>query len=382
MPPRLNRILFVFEFPPSEAEWQLRDLAAGLQARRPGLAISYCTGFAARYSPGGLHPLRIVNGFWVHLRAIGQILLGRYDAVLVRSAPPLIQMTVALACRLRGLPYWIWLMDAHPEIEQVLCQGKPVIAWVLGALCRLNRRGLRRAQLVVVLDQAMRRRLVPSVGADRVIVCPTWGREGLAKIKVPEQIETGEGSALRLVYLGNFGLAHDLPLLCRLLEACAARRKVELVFIGTAARSIEPFKGFAAQHGIAVSLRPHVAFSELPAFLPAMKFDYGIVTLNERFLGLLSPSKFIGYLAGGLPVIYLGPADTNAALVCDELGAGLRIGAGSFDSALGRDAIERIFNRESRRQMTQRVPNALAHFDRYNGEYLAGEIAKCTGLAN
>lgn len=170
----VNRILMVFEFPPGDHEWQLRDLAKGLSARRPRLRIDFCTGPAGKYRPGGLHPRRLAGGFWVHLRAFFQIVTGRYDAVLVRSSPPLIPMTVAAACRLRRIPYWVWLMDAHPEIERELWEKIPVLGWLCGLLVRVNAGCLRRADIVVVLDEGMRRRLVPSLAQSRVIVCPTW----------------------------------------------------------------------------------------------------------------------------------------------------------------------------------------------------------------
>lgn len=171
-----QRFLFVYEFPPGDAEWQLRDLAAGLVAQEPTLRISYCVGFLAHYVPGGLSGVRLLNAAWTHLRASGQILFGNYDAVMVRSAPPLIQFTVAAACAARGIPYWFWLMDAHPEIESELWAKRPVVGTIARGLARLNRSCIRHAELVIVLDEGMRQRLVSAGDERQVIVCPTWGR--------------------------------------------------------------------------------------------------------------------------------------------------------------------------------------------------------------
>jgi hypothetical protein len=168
-------ILVVFEFPPSDAEWQVRDLAASLRQHAPHLEISHCSGFVDRYAPGGLHPRRLLNGIWVHVRAFFQIVFGGYDVVLVRSAPPLIQMTVAAACHLRRLPYWVWLMDAHPEIEHELWRHMFLVGPMCGLLSKLNASCLRSAALVVVLDDGMRQRLIPGLNESRVVTCPTWG---------------------------------------------------------------------------------------------------------------------------------------------------------------------------------------------------------------
>lgn len=170
------RVLIVFEFPPGDAEWQLRDVADHLQALDPSIEVSVCAGWLAQYSPGGLSLARVANGAWVHLRAFAQILAGPYDAVLVRSAPPLIQMTVAAACRLTVKPFWVWLMDAHPEIEAEIWGRRPVLGSLCRALVRLNRRVLAAAELVIVLDDAMRQRLLPGHDECRVVICPTWGQ--------------------------------------------------------------------------------------------------------------------------------------------------------------------------------------------------------------
>lgn len=172
----MRKVLIVFEFPPGDAEWQNRDVADALRRQSPGLQVAFCHGWYAKYQAGGGRLGRVCNGLWVHLRAFFQILFGRADAVLVRSTPPLIQMTVAAACRMRGIPYWVWLMDAHPEIEYELWSGRPGAGAVLAALVKLNSACLRGAQIVIVLDDSMRHRLVPTLPDERVIVCPTWGR--------------------------------------------------------------------------------------------------------------------------------------------------------------------------------------------------------------
>lgn len=172
----MNRLLIVFEFPPGDHEWQNRDVADALLSQDPKLQIRFCHGWYARYRAGGRRWGRIANGLWVHLRALLQIVFGRSDAVLVRSTPPLIQITVALACRLRGIPYMIWLMDAHPEIEYAMWSSRPGLGCLLSLLVKLNAACLRGAQVVIVLDGSMRQRLVPTLPDDRVVVCPTWGR--------------------------------------------------------------------------------------------------------------------------------------------------------------------------------------------------------------
>lgn len=372
-------MLCVFEFPPGDAEWQLRDLANALQGRVRGLRIEFCYGFLKSYKPGGLSLRRISNGIFVHIRAFVRCLLGSYSVVLVRSSPPLIQITIALAARLRGMPYWVWLMDAHPEIEQVEWGRIWGVGWLLRRLQDVNASCLSGAEVVVVPDQAMSDRFVRAVTSDRILICPTWGNGTCAPISGrPASKSAPEAKGLNFAYIGNLGFAHDVPLLCRFLVQCANRVPVEISFISTSREAVASFQERLGEAKITVRWRPRVPdFLNLLAVIREAEFDYGIVIMSEQFAGLLSPSKFIGYLAGDLPIIYLGPANTNAAVACDRFQAGVRMDATMFDSN-GANLVEMIIARDGSETMRRNIAAVLAHFAQYNGEYLAREILRQT----
>jgi hypothetical protein len=189
-------------------------------------------------------------------------------------------------------------------------------------------------------------------------------------------------SVLRLAYLGNLGRAHDVPLLLEFLTACAERVAVDLCFIGTAEESLDGLRPALKSNRFQLRVLPHVSFDQLAFVLPPMKFDYGLVTFSARFLGLLSPSKFSGYLAASLPIVYLGPAGTNAAIVCDRLGAGIRL---NHDQLQGRERAEslgRVLDRQSRAEMHGKTKAAREYFDQFDGDYLAREILQRVGPSN
>lgn len=376
-----KKILIVFEFPPGDSEWQLRDLACALNLQAPGTQINYCYGVYKAYRPGGMSPLRILNGLFVHVHALLRILVGRHNLVIVRSTPPLIQLTVAMAARLRGIRYWIWLMDAHPEIEQVRWGRVPGISWLLAGLHTLNVYCLSRAQIVVVPDPAMQMRFEASIGHEKIIVCSTWGNGAITAMAPTSggaasvASDTPNDATLKLAYIGNLGFAHDISLLCQFLSLCAGRRLVEIHFIGASAKSVDKFRLLLNNTRVAVILRPSVPFAMLPSIIHEAGFDYGLVTMSDEFAGLLSPSKFIGYLVGRLPIIYLGPAKTNAAIVCDEYGAGMRLDATTLCVAEDK-ALDAVYSRTGADIMKERITAALAHFAQYNGDYLARAMLK------
>lgn len=181
---------------------------------------------------------------------------------------------------------------------------------------------------------------------------------------------------LRFVYLGNLGRAHDVPLFLDFLQACAREIETEVGFVGTAEASLGPVREAAAARGFRVEQHPHVAFEQLPQKLPPLRFDYGLVAFSEKFAGLLSPSKFSGYLVANLPIVYLGPPGTNGAMVCDRFGAGRRLDRSSLAPEVLRGVLRAMLAQRGSAELTARVGEARAFFDRFDGEYLACEISR------
>lgn len=182
------------------------------------------------------------------------------------------------------------------------------------------------------------------------------------------------GGKLRFIYLGNLGRAHDVPLFLDFLRACAAEIEIEVGFVGTAEASLAPVRALAAEQGLGFEQHPSIAFEQLPQKLPPLNFDYGLVAFSEQFAGLLSPSKFSGYLVAGLPIVYLGPPGTNGALVCDRFGAGFRMDRNSLAPESLRKTLAYMQAQRRTAEMAARVDAARVFFDRFDGDHLAREI--------
>lgn len=183
---------------------------------------------------------------------------------------------------------------------------------------------------------------------------------------------------LRLVYLGNLGLAHDVRRLAEFLRRCAVVRPVSITFIGTGVESPAVLKTGVAGHAVAVAREPHLPFARVAGELRSRAFHYGVVTLDGRFVGLVSPSKYIGYLVAGVPVIYLGAAQTNTALVCDRFRAGVRIDPAcppQQESSL----VAQVLDEKFQEQCARNTAAALEYFLRFDGAYLASQILEKTG---
>jgi colanic acid biosynthesis glycosyl transferase WcaI len=108
-----------------------------------------------------------------------------------------------------------------------------------------------------------------------------------------------------------------------------------LVFVGKGGRLAEVRAGVALR-GLSgfVEFRDFVSANELPYSLTLA--DLAVVTLRNGFEGLIVPSKFFGYMARGIPTLYIGP-ESDVSVFVERTQAGLVFRTG--DAAAIADAI-------------------------------------------
>jgi hypothetical protein len=356
-----RRCLIVYEFGPESGDWMLRSVRDELNEKAPGLRLTFVHGWMKRYKPGGLGLARLTNMAWVYFLTPLAILINRPYVILVRSSPPGVQLWVLFWARFGRIPVIVWLMDYHPEIEArwLEVRGNHLFA---GALRRADRGLLAGALGVVVLDEAMRRLVrerVPNVG---VIVHPTWGAE---KQYSPARYEPGSDSTTRrLVYAGNLGAAHQMGALVRLVLALRQVGPVELHLIGVPAADV--VIRCLAGHPVLVKKYPWTPFGQLGERFVELRVDLGIVLLRNEAAGVVSPSKFSGYVSHGLPLIYVGPPDTTACLVCTKFDAGFHL---ENDVEAGRADIlaTKVWDQSTLKRKAANVSKAAAHFLKQDG---------------
>ena len=363
-----TRVLFVFEYPP-EDEAMARSLIAGLRARRPDLEFASVHGWFREYRPGGLRPHRLGNILWVYLQAAWQVRFGRVDAVIVRSAPPGIQLWTQWWARVRRVPVICWLMDYHPEIEARLLDRRGpefLAAW----LRKIDATLMPGFALVVVLDQAMADLARRRTGGGNVEQHPTWGDARPGGLTPVSYVPGQGGRPLNLAYSGNLGVAHSLAPLAELLRAVRQRHEVNLFVIGTSPAGEGLFRRLGVDLGVSVTIHARVPFASLPGLYEQWHIDAGIVLLKEESAGLVSPSKFSGYIDFGLPIVYFGPAGTSSAEVCVRFRGGFWIPSQPDPAALPA-AVMGLLDAGAMVAAATGARAAARHFAACNGDTLA-----------
>jgi len=362
----IGYITIVFEFGASENDFMTTSARDALRTRLGGRPVRVVGGYLRTYRPGGARLSRVLNLAWVYVRVAGHLLFQRPDAVVVRSTPPGIQTWTGFWAGIRGVPVLCWLMDYHPEIEARALERR---GWIAAAalLRRIDRSAMKRFQAIVVLDQAMARIALSRSSGRPVLIHPTWSsRQASAVVSVP----TLKPGRRCFVYGGNLGTAHDLTPLETLLGHAAKQGKVELHVIGAGVSGEARFREMVSRIPITLQVHPRTPFEKMPTLFEAIGADVGIVLLSDESAGLVSPSKFSAYLAAGLPLLYIGPAQTNSDLVCTRFIAGWSLRSGLQTEIIQKTCGE-LWSDESVRSRARHVAEARRYFESFNGDTFA-----------
>jgi glycosyltransferase involved in cell wall biosynthesis len=81
-----------------------------------------------------------------------------------------------------------------------------------------------------------------------------------------------------------------------------------------------------------IALRGYVPKDETPAVMAGA--DLALITLDDRGLGVMSPSKLHANLAAGLPVVYVGPEGSNVDEAITRYGVGRSLRHGDVDGVV------------------------------------------------
>lgn len=264
------------------------------------------------------------------------VALRRQDVIIAMTTPPFVVLTALLHKLLhRRTRVVLWSMDCYPDAAERFGELRPGGA-TSRLLRRLNRWIFSRLDHVVCLDGAMLE-LLESQYAERPgdpphSVLPNWERAELFPGgAAPEHwsgyddLDVGDRAAV--LYLGNTGVGHRFD---TVLEAAARLTDDALfLFVGGGARW-DDLQADAARRGLTnVAMRGYVAKDETAGVMAGA--DGALITLDERSLGVMSPSKLHANLAAGLPVLYVGPEGSNVDEAIKRHDCGTSIREGDVD---------------------------------------------------
>lgn len=354
------RILFINQFykPDIAATGQLlADLAEALAERGHEVEV-LCSRHA--YSGGNVtFPAKeVLNGVSVHrIRATGfghnsilgsiidyisfYVLAGwrvlrlpKVDVCVSLTTPPFVALLGLMLRILKGTRVAVWTMDLYPEVPLAFgfLKNKGVLYRLLA---RLNRRIYRTSSSIFSLGEVMTRRLVEA-GAppEKIVTVHNWvPGEVVRKAhlrKHQEVMKPSPNGTITLLYSGNLGLGHEFDMIVSALSQVNSGASVKAIFVGDG-KAKHALGGLAKELGYDhIEFRRPVPLGELPGLL--LSGDVHFVAQKQGTQGLLVPSKIYAVLAAGRPTLFVGPSDSEVAMIVNESRSGFVVEPGDAEA--------------------------------------------------
>ena len=267
----------------------------------------------------------------------------RGTVVIAMSDPPLLGVPAGWICRRRHALLVQWCQDVLPEVAVAMGALRP--GRLARALQALRDRSLRASARVVTISDRMAARLTQAAGRP-VDVIPNWALEEASASEAERAALRAEwrlGSSPVIGYAGNMGRAHRLT---ELLDAAALLRAdcaMQWLFVGGGAQRAALAAQAARLQLDNVHFQPYQPRTRLAAMLGAA--DLQVVSLDPALDGLILPSKFVGLLALGRPVLWLGDPEGEVGRLVRDWQCGLCVAPG--DPAALATALRALFAAES-----------------------------------
>jgi colanic acid biosynthesis glycosyl transferase WcaI len=257
---------------------------------------------------------RVLNAVWMLCRWAWLAMARKnHPDVVIIGTDPIFSVIIAPVWRFLKPNTRIihWCFDLYPEAAYAdgVLKRRSFFARTLE---RTLRRSYKACDLVVEIGDCMRERLLRYDSLMPTCTLVPWAlSEPVAALPVPqgERQAVFGGTCLGLMYSGNFGRAHsykDLLDLVRLMRDDG----LEIAFSvrGNGERLL---RDAVREDDCNIRFIPFAPAEKLEDRLAAA--DIHIVSLREEWTGTVVPSKFLGALAVGRPVLFCGSPHSAVA---------------------------------------------------------------------
>jgi len=270
--------------------------------------------------PRGSNVKRLAWTIWTNLRLVLTAFgaLRGADGILFTGSPPfLIHLLAPLRIFWRGrLIYRI--TDFHPECLIAEQQRPSRLLLLLLALTNFWR---RRIDGFEVLGEDQLRRLTDTgIPRERIMLVRDGSPVSFAGAHAGVRPAELAGACV-LLYSGNYGIAHEVETVAEgyRLHHQQGTGRVRL-WLSAAGSGAERLTRRFSEQKLPFHRSQLVPLDALPSLL--LTPDAHLVTLKDRFVGYVMPSKIYACLKSKKPVVFVGSADSDVDLLAHQAGAG------------------------------------------------------------
>lgn len=255
--------------------------------------------------------IRFINYINFSLIAFLKLLfIKNIGLIISQTNPPTIIVVSALVSFLRKIPFLIISMDLYPEVLIKNVEGKNTKI-IYKLLFKIFNIAYCHADNIISLGNNMTSQLLKKgVSLENIVTIPNWatGNLSLEKNASNKFIEKwGVNQGIKILYSGNLGIAHEFKTIFNaIMSSKLLPEDLQLVIVGFGSRLNEVIElSKALPYKASTLIKSYVDADDMPHTMGLASL--GLVTLRKNYSGLVYPSKFAGYIARGIPILYIGP---------------------------------------------------------------------------
>ncbi len=349
----MNILLITDSYPPEirSASLMMEELAQGLAAQ--GHKISIVTSLPRYNLAGALPPGRrifsreIHDGirvfrfptFFLHnvthfKRGVGQLLLplifalgclfiGKIDFSIVYSPPLTLGLTAYFMKMIQGSKFIFNVQDLFPQnaIDLKVLTNK----YLIKIFRCLEKFIYKKSRFITVHSQGNREYILNiGIAPEKVVVIPNWVDIDKYVLKKSGNVLPKELRSERLfivLFAGIMGYAQDMDIIVKAAQYLKNHSDIVFLLVGDGS---EKAKTAAMKNDLGLDnliLLPFIPLEDYPALV--VRCDVGLVTLKKSMRTPVVPSKILGYMAAGKPIIASLNKESEARWIINEARAGL-----------------------------------------------------------
>lgn len=263
--------------------------------------------------------------FHVVATVAGLALGGRYQVVLAPSPPLTIGLSAMVLALARQVPFVYNVQEIYPDIAVKL--GVLRNPWLIRALEILERFIYGRAEVVVVISESFRRRLLAKgVPAQKLVVIPNFVDVDFVQPGERHNSLTsrhGLDDSFVVLYSGNIGLTQDIETILEAAQSLRDLPEVRFLLVGGGARKDWLVRRLEETQVPNVRWLPYQPHSEVPHLYASS--DLCVVPLLKGTAQDTFPSKIYTIMAAGRPAIVCADADSELAHVVQQAKCGIAV---------------------------------------------------------
>ncbi len=281
--------------------------------------------------------LRLLAGTFFMIQCAARGLFARnLRCILVSTSPPMCSVAAMLIGAVRRVPVKYWVMDLNPdqmiELGRITERSLParMFNW-------LNRRILKRAADVVVLDRFMAERLNRKLDIrSKQTLLPPWPHDDhLAVVDHadnPFRREHGLDGRFVIMYSGNHGFSTPVSTVLEAALRLQDEKRLVFLFVGGGVGKKEVDDLIAEKSPSNIRSLPYQPLSQIRYSLSAA--DVHLVSVGDGVVGVVHPCKVYGAMAVARPILLLGPDPCHVSDIIDRHRIGWHIAHGDVEGAV------------------------------------------------